>query len=96
MENRLRILKQGINHYDIDTQVTIIIACAVLHKNLREYQRNDAIFKIYEHENIGTDDIDQQMVLSSNVGSSSWSYDRKMQVQCEEIVRTMWKDYIKD
>ena len=31
---RLRILKQGMNHYDIDTQVKIGITCAVLHNYL--------------------------------------------------------------
>ena len=33
-KNRFRILKQGMNHYDIDTQVKIVIACAVLHNYL--------------------------------------------------------------
>ncbi|KAG5601962.1 hypothetical protein H5410_033332 [Solanum commersonii] len=42
------------------------------------------------------EDIDQQMAQSNNVGSSSWSHDREMQVQREEIIRTMWEDYIKD
>ena len=36
------------------------------------------------------------MAQSSNVGSSSRLYDQEMQVQREEIVRTMWEDYIKD
>ncbi len=89
-------VKQGMNHYDIDTQVKIVIACAVLHNYLREYQSTDEIFMVYEHENIVADDIDQQMAQSNNVGSSSRSHDREMQVQREEIVRTMWEDYIKD
>ena len=63
---------------------------------MRKYQRSDEIFTVYEHEDIVTDDINQQMAQSSNVGSSSRSYDREMQVQREEIVRTMWEDYIKD
>ena len=95
-KNRFRILKQGMNHYDIDTQVKIVIVCAVLHNYLREYQSTDEIFMVYEHENIVADDIDQQMAQSNNVGSSSRSHDREMQVQREEIVRTMWEDYIKD
>ncbi|KAG5580050.1 hypothetical protein H5410_050677 [Solanum commersonii] len=36
---------------------------------------------VYEHENIVVNDIDQQMTQSNNVGSSSRSYDREMQVQ---------------
>ena len=63
---------------------------------MRKYQRSDEFFTIYEHEDICIDDIDQQMTQSSNVDSSSQSYDREMQVQREEIVRTMWEDYIKD
>lgn len=85
-----------MNHYDIDTQVKIVIACAVLHNYLREYQSTDDIFMVYEHENIVVDDSEQQMTQSNNVGSSSRSHDREMQVQREEIVRTMWEDYIKD
>lgn len=50
---------------------------------------------IYKHENTVANDIDQQMTQSNNVGSSSQSHDREMQVQLEEIVRTMWEDYIK-
>ena len=50
---------------------------------------SNEIFTVYEHEDIGTGDIDQQIAQSSNVGSSSRSYDREMQVQLEEIVRTM-------
>ena len=88
-KNRFRILKQGMNHYDIDTQVKIVIACVVLHNYLREYQSTDEIFMVYEHENIVADDIDQQMAQSNNVGSSSRSHDREMQVQREEIVRIM-------
>ncbi|KAG5577779.1 hypothetical protein H5410_057913 [Solanum commersonii] len=68
----------------------------VLHNYLREYQSTDEIFMVYDHENIVVDDIDQQMAQSNNVGSSSRSHDREMQVQREEIVRTMWEDYIKD
>ncbi|KAG5617604.1 hypothetical protein H5410_017428 [Solanum commersonii] len=56
----------------------------------------DEIFLVYEHANIVADDIDQQMAQSNNVGSSSRSHDREMQIQREEIVRTMWEDYIKD
>ncbi|KAK4710498.1 hypothetical protein R3W88_005011 [Solanum pinnatisectum] len=93
-KNRFRILKQGMNHYDINTQV--IIACAVLHNYLREYQSTDEIFMVYEQENIVADDIDQQMAQSNNVGSSSRSHDREMQVQHEKIVRTMSENYIKD
>lgn len=51
---------------------------------------------IHEHENIVADDIDQQMTQNNNVGSSSRSHDREMQVQLEEIIRTVWKNYIKD
>ncbi|KAG5616472.1 hypothetical protein H5410_016296 [Solanum commersonii] len=61
--------------------------------------RGDTIFsKNHDMESydIVAEDIDQQMAQSNNVGSSSRSHDREMQVQCEEIVRTMWKDYIKD
>ncbi|KAG5616375.1 hypothetical protein H5410_016199 [Solanum commersonii] len=68
----------------------------VLHNYLREYQSTDEIFIVYENENIVADDIDQQIAQSNNVGSSSRSHDREMQVQREEIVRTMWEDYIKD
>jgi len=78
-----------MNHYDIDTQVKIVIACAVLHNYLRKYQSSDEIFMVYEHEDIVAEDIDQQMTQSNNVGSSSRSHDREMQVQREEIVRTM-------
>ncbi|KAG5579165.1 hypothetical protein H5410_049792 [Solanum commersonii] len=57
--------------------------------------KDDEIFMVYEHENIVADDIDQQMAQSNNVGSFSRPHDREMQVQREEIVCTMWKDYIK-
>ena len=53
----------------------IIIDCAVLYKYLREYQRTDEIFMVYEHENIVVDDIDQQITQSNNIGSSSRSHD---------------------
>ena len=43
---------------------------------------------VYEHENIVADDIDQQMAQSNNVGSYYWLYDREMQVQRDEILRT--------
>ncbi|KAG5602202.1 hypothetical protein H5410_033572 [Solanum commersonii] len=56
----------------------------------------DDIFMVYENENVVADDIDRQMTQSNNVGSTSRSHDREMQVQREEIVRTMWEDYIKD
>ena len=85
-----------MNHYDIDIQVKIVIACAVLRNYLREYQSIDEIFMVYEHENRDTDDIDQQMTQSNNVGSSSWSHDWEMQVQREEIVRTMKSIILKD
>ncbi|KAG5612851.1 hypothetical protein H5410_024132 [Solanum commersonii] len=68
----------------------------VLHNYLREYQSIDEIFMVYKHEDIVAEDIDQHMAQSNNVGSSSRSHDREMQVQREEIVRTMWEDYIKD
>ncbi|KAG5626908.1 hypothetical protein H5410_012126 [Solanum commersonii] len=45
---------------------------------------------------IVVENIDQQVAQSNNVGSSSWSHDREMQVQREKIVPTMWEDYIKD
>ncbi|KAG5626608.1 hypothetical protein H5410_011826 [Solanum commersonii] len=44
---------------------------------------------VYEHEDIVAEDIDQQMAQSNNVDSSSRSHDQEMQVQREEIVRTM-------
>ena len=47
-----------MNHYDIDTQVKIIIACAVLHNYFQEYQSIDEIFMVYEYENIVAEDID--------------------------------------
>ena len=43
----------------------------------------------WEHEDIVAEDIDQQVAQSNNVSSSSRSHDREMQVQREEIVRTM-------
>ena len=51
---------------------------------------------VYEHEDIVGEDIDQQMAQSNNVGSSSRSHDREMQVQRKKIVRIMWEDYNKD
>ena len=39
---------------------------------------------VYKHKNIVADDIDQQMTQNNNVGQSSQSYDREMQVQLEE------------
>uniref|UniRef100_M1DJT3 Hydrolase, alpha/beta fold family protein n=1 Tax=Solanum tuberosum TaxID=4113 RepID=M1DJT3_SOLTU len=74
-------MKQGRNHYDIDTQVKIIITYTVLHNYLLEYRRSDKIFIVYEHENIVAIDIEQQMTQSNNVDSSSWSYDREIQVE---------------
>ena len=74
-KNRFRILKQGMNHYDIDTQVKIVITCAVLHNYLREYQSSDEIFMVYEHEIIVVDNIDQQIAQSNNVRSSPRSHD---------------------
>ncbi|KAG5570905.1 hypothetical protein H5410_060671 [Solanum commersonii] len=68
----------------------------VLPNYLREYQSTDELFMVYENENIVADNIDQQMAQINNVGSSSRSHDREMQVQHEKIVRTMWDDYIKD
>ena len=59
-KNRFRIMKQGMNHYDIDIQVKIVIACAVLRNYLREYQRSDEIFMVYERENIFANDIDHK------------------------------------
>ncbi|KAG5579396.1 hypothetical protein H5410_050023 [Solanum commersonii] len=41
------------------------------------YQHNYPEFKV----NQDYDDIDQQMAQNNNVGSSSWSHDREMQVQ---------------
>lgn len=82
-------LKQGMNHYDIDTQVKILIACGVSHTYLQEYQSSDEISMVCEHENIVADDIDQQMTQSNNVGSSCWSYDQEMQAQREENIRTI-------
>lgn len=43
----------------------------------------------YKHENIVANDIDQQMAQSNNVGSPFQPHDREIQVQLEEIVRTM-------
>ncbi|KAG5584025.1 hypothetical protein H5410_044459 [Solanum commersonii] len=40
---------------------------------------------VYKHENIVADDIDQQMAQSNNVGSSSRSHDREMQIKHEKI-----------
>jgi len=77
---------KGMNHYDNDTQVKIIIGCTLLHNYLWEYQRSDEFFMVYEHENIDVNDIDQQMTQNNNVGSSSQSYDQEMQVQCKEII----------
>ncbi|KAG5604678.1 hypothetical protein H5410_026170 [Solanum commersonii] len=68
----------------------------VLHNHLQKYQNSDEIFMVYEHEGIIAEDIDQQMAQSNNVGSSSRSHDREMQVQREKIICTMWEDYIKD
>ncbi|KAG5629353.1 hypothetical protein H5410_001070 [Solanum commersonii] len=51
---------------------------------------------VYGHENIVADDIDQQTAQSNNIGSSSRSHDREMQVQREKIVHNMWEAYIKD
>ncbi|KAG5615397.1 hypothetical protein H5410_015221 [Solanum commersonii] len=62
------------------TQVKIIITYTVLHNYLLEYRRSDKIFIVYEHENIAAIDIEQQMTQSNNVDSSSWSYDREIQV----------------
>lgn len=73
-------VKQGINHYDINTQAKIVISCAILHSYLQEYQRNNEIFIVYMHENIAVDDIDQQMVQSNKIGSSSRPNYRAMQV----------------
>ena len=50
----------------------------------------------YKHENIVTNDIDQQMAQINNVASPSRSHNLEMQVQLEEIVRTMWEDYIEN
>ena len=58
-------LKQGMNHYDIDTQVKILIACGVSHTYLQEYQSSDEISIVCEHENIVTNDIDQKMTQSN-------------------------------
>ncbi|KAG5619971.1 hypothetical protein H5410_005189 [Solanum commersonii] len=46
-------------------------------------------FVVAGWEDIVAEDVDQQMTQSNNVGSSSRSHDREMQVQCEEIVRTI-------
>lgn len=78
-----------MNHYEIDTQEKNIITCAVLHNHLREYQRIDYMFMVYEHKNIIADDIDQKMTQTNNVGSSSRPHDREMQVQIEKIIRTI-------
>ena len=51
---------------------------------------------VYKHKNIVADDMDQHMVQSNNVGSSSQSNDREVQVQLEEIIRTVCEDYIKN
>ncbi|KAG5579471.1 hypothetical protein H5410_050098 [Solanum commersonii] len=73
----------------VKLRVLKVMNKSVLHNYLREYQSSDEIFMVYEHEDIVAEDIDQQMAQSNNVGSSSRSHDREMQVQLEEIVRTM-------
>ena len=36
-KSRFRILRQGMNNYECDMQVKIVIACAILHNFLREH-----------------------------------------------------------
>lgn len=40
----------------------------------------------YFQPNLFTNQIDQKMAQSNNIGSSSHSYEREMQVQCERTV----------
>lgn len=95
-KSRFRILRQGMNNYDIDTQVWIVIACGVLRNFLHEHQSSDEIFTEYEHNDIVVDDPDQQPTEINNVASTSRSADQVMHDRREEIVRTMWEDYIKE
>nr|XP_016515762.1 PREDICTED: uncharacterized protein LOC107832428 [Nicotiana tabacum] len=93
-KSRFRILRQGMNNYDFNTQVKIVIACAVLHNFLRELQSGDGIFTEYEHDDTDVDETEQQSTQSSNTTSSFRSSDREMHARREEIVCIMWENYI--
>lgn len=60
--------------YDINTQVKLVISFSVLYDYLREYQKTDEIFMIYEHENIATNNTEQQMTQCNNICLSFRSY----------------------
>ena len=95
-KSRLRILRQGMNNYECDMQVKIVIACAVLHNFLREHQSSDGIFNEYENDDMVVDESDELLAQGNNIASSSRSSDSEMQAHREEIVHKMWEDYIKE
>jgi len=68
-------VKQDMNHYDIDTQVMIVIAYTMRHNLLQEYQGSRENSRNMTHDNTIANDIDQQTSQSNNVGSSFQSFD---------------------
>ena len=77
-KSRLRILRQGMNNYECDMQVKIVIACAILHNFLREHQSSDGIFNENENDDIVVDESDELLAQGNNIASSSRSSDSKM------------------
>ncbi|PHU04596.1 Phytoene synthase, chloroplastic [Capsicum chinense] len=80
-----------MNNYDIETQVRIVIACAVLHNFLWEHQSSDRIFTDFEDDDIGVDEPSEQLTGITNVASSSRAADREMHFRREKIIHTMWE-----
>lgn len=56
-----------MNNYELDMQVKIVVACAVLHNFLRENQSNDEIFNEHECDDMVTDEDDEQSTQSNNI-----------------------------
>lgn len=74
-KSRFTILRQGMNNYDLDMQVKIILGCIILHNFLRENQCNNGIFTEYESNDMIYEENDEQSIQCINVASSSWSSD---------------------
>lgn len=77
-KSRFKILIQGMNNYECDMQVKIVIACVVLHNFLREHQSSDEIFNEYENDDMVVDESDELLAQGNNIASSSRSSDSKM------------------
>ena len=75
-KSKFRILRQGMNNYECDMQVKIVIACAVLHNFLCEHQSSDGIFN--ENDDMVVDESDELLAQGNNRASSSRSSDSKM------------------